>query len=90
MNKKGYWIACSVGEDIVVPLDINEMYIEIPENRLSLTVIKSIYADRTTILLVIIILGALIIESWFHKNITDYELIIVLLTSYTNSEINLY
>ena len=62
----------------------------IPENCLSLTVIKSIYIDRTTISLVVIILGALIIESWFHKNITGYELIIVLLTSYTNSEINLY
>ena len=90
MNKKGYRIACPKDEDVIVPLGINKMYVGIPENRLSLTIIKSICTNGTTILLVVIILGGLIMELWFHKNIIDYELIIVSLTSYTNLEINLY
>ena len=89
MDEKGYRITCPSGQDIVVSISINDIYIGIPENRLSLTVIESICANGTAISLVVIILGGLIMESWFHKNMTGHELIIVLLSSYTNSEINL-
>jgi len=74
---------------VVVPLAINEIYVGIPENCLSLTVIESICADRTTIPLVVIVPGGSIMESWFHQNMTGHELITVSPTDYTNSEINL-
>ena len=90
MDEKRYRIACPGGQDIVVPVGINEMYIRIPENCLSLIVIKSICANGTAIPLVAIVPGGSIIEHWFHQNMTSYELIIVSLTGYTNSEINLH
>ena len=52
-------------------------------------IIKSIYANRTTILPIVIILEDLIIEAWFYNNIISHELIIVSLIDYTNIEINL-
>ena len=89
IDEKGYRIACPRDQDVVVPLVINEMYVGIPKNQLSLTVIKSICVDRTAISLVVIVLGGSIIEHQFHQNMTGYELITILLTGYTNSDINL-
>ena len=90
MDKKGYRIACPGGQDIVVPVGINEMYIGISKNCLSLMVIKSICANRTAISLVTIVLEGSIMEHQFHQNMTSHELIIVSPPGYTNSEINLY
>ena len=62
MDKKGYRIACPGDQDVVVSRAINEMYVGVPENRLSLIVIESICADGTTIPLVVIVLGGSIME----------------------------
>ena len=62
IDKKRYYLTCPPGQEIVVSLNIKEMYIEIPENRLSLIVIKCICTTRIAILLVVIILGNTIIE----------------------------
>ena len=35
MDEKGAQIACPAGEEVVVPVGIKEMYIGVPENRLS-------------------------------------------------------
>jgi hypothetical protein len=86
MDEKGCRIACPAGEDVVVPVGIDEMYVGIPENRLSLTVIESICADGTAISPVVIIPGGSIMESWFHKNMTGHELITVSSTGYTNTK----
>jgi hypothetical protein len=77
------------GQEVVVPRDINEMYVSIPENRLSLTVIESICANGTVIPPLVIVPGGSIIEHWFHTNMTGHELVTVSPTGYTNSEINL-
>jgi hypothetical protein len=45
----------------MVLVDIIEIYIGIPKNHISITVIKCICANRTTILPVIIALGTIII-----------------------------
>jgi hypothetical protein len=66
---------------------IKEIYIRIPENSIFLIVIKSIFIDRKSILLIIIVLGVLIIRSWFSKNMTSYKVIIILLNRYTNKGI---
>jgi hypothetical protein len=75
------------GEEIVVPIRIKEIYTGIPENRLSITIIECISADRNTIPPVIIIPGIRIITSWFNNNITGHELITVSESGYTNKGI---
>ena len=60
MDKKGAWIAWPVGEEVVVPISIKEMCVGIPENCLSLMIIKCISIDGRVIPLIVIIPGALI------------------------------
>jgi hypothetical protein len=76
-----------LGKEIVVPIRIKEIYIGIPENRISLIIIKYISADSKAIPLVIIVPGIIIIVSWFHENITGYKVIIVSPTGYINEGI---
>jgi hypothetical protein len=63
------------------------MYVRVPENRLSLTVIESISADGKSIPPLVIVPSKNIIVSWFHKNITGKEIIAVSLSGYTNEKI---
>ena len=63
------------------------MYIGVPENRLSLTVIECICTDGHTIPSIVIVPSTNIIVSWFSENITRYKVIIVSLSSYMNKEI---
>jgi hypothetical protein len=62
MDEKGARITYPSRQDIIVPVGIKEMYVGIPENRISLTVIESISANGKTIPPVIIILGEMIIR----------------------------
>jgi hypothetical protein len=39
MDEKGARIAVPAGEEVVVPIGIKEMYVGVPENRLSLTIV---------------------------------------------------
>ena len=51
------------GQEVVVLVEINKMYIRILENHLLLLVIKSIYTNRIAISpIIVIILSSLIIE----------------------------
>jgi hypothetical protein len=63
MDKKEYRIACPAGEEVVVPVKIKEMYVGVPKNRLSLTVIESISVDGKSILPIVIVPRGMIIES---------------------------
>jgi hypothetical protein len=87
MDKKEYRIACPAGEEVVVPVRIKEMYVGVPKNRLSLTVIESISVDGKSILPVVIVPGGMIIESWFYENIMGHEVITISLSGYTNKAI---
>jgi hypothetical protein len=87
MDEKGARIACPSGQEVVVPIGIKEMYVRIPENRISLTVIESICANGTTIPPVVIILGVMIMGSWFYENMTGHEVITVSPSGYTNEGI---
>ena len=87
MDEKGAQIAYPIGEEVVVPIGIKEMYIGVPKNRLSLTIIESISIDGKAIPPIVIVLGVTIIVSWFHKNITRHEVIMVSLSRYTNEGI---
>jgi hypothetical protein len=63
------------------------MYVRVPENRLSLMVIKSIFVNGKSIPPLVIVPGKNIIVSWFYKNITSEKIVTVSSLGYTNKEI---
>jgi hypothetical protein len=75
------------GEEVVVLIGIKEIYTGIPENRMSLIVIKSISADGKVIPPVIIMPGVIIMVSWFHENMTGYKVITISPSRYINKGI---
>jgi hypothetical protein len=87
MDEKGAWIACPFGKEVVILIGIKEMYVRIPENHISLIVIKSIYVNSKAIPPIIIILGVMIIRSWFHEKMIGHEVIMVSTIGYTNKGI---
>jgi hypothetical protein len=87
MDEKGARIYMPVGEEVIVPIRIKEMYTGILENRMSLIIIECISVNSKAILPVVIIPGVMIMVSWFHENMTGHEVIIVSPTGYTNEEI---
>jgi hypothetical protein len=74
-------------EEVVVPIGIKEIYTRIPKNRMSLIIIESISADGKAIPPVVIVPRVMIMVSWFYKNMTRHEVIIVSPTRYTNEGI---
>ena len=74
MDEKGARIACPTGEEVVVPVGIKEMYVGVPQNHLSVTVVECISADGKAIPLLVIIPGIIIIESLFHEKIIGHEI----------------
>ncbi|RPB00719.1 hypothetical protein L873DRAFT_1600795, partial [Choiromyces venosus 120613-1] len=75
MDESGVRIGCPIGEIIVVPTEVKELYTAGPENRKSLMIIEAICADGTPSPPPIIICPEeKIIESWIHENLTGAEL----------------
>jgi len=72
---------------VVVLIRIIKMYIRVLENRLFVIIVKYIFANKRSILLLIIVKRVMIIASWFYKNITGYKLVIVSKLRYTNEGI---
>ena len=87
IDKKRTRVYIPAGEDIIVLIRIKEIYISILENRLSITIVKSISADGRAIPPVIIIPGVIIIISWFSDNITRHKFLTVSESGYTNKNI---
>lgn len=87
IDEKGARICVPVGEEVVVLIRIKEMYIGIPKNRMSLTIIECISADGKAIPPVVIVLSVMIMVSWFHENMTGHKVITVSLSGYTNEGI---
>jgi hypothetical protein len=67
IDEKGARLGCLAGQEVIVPVYIKKMYTRVPENRKSLTIIKSVATDRTVIPPVVIIPGWKIIQSWFSR-----------------------
>jgi hypothetical protein len=87
INKKGCRLVCFAREDIVVPVRIKKIYVRVPENRLFVTVVKSISADGKAIPPLVIMPGRNIIMFWFSEQITEAKVVSVSLSSYTNEGI---
>jgi hypothetical protein len=62
INEKKARIACPTREEIVVPINIKEIYMGVLENRLYVIVVEYISADRRAILLLVIVPGVMLIE----------------------------
>jgi hypothetical protein len=62
MDEKGARIACPAGEEVVVPVGIKEMYIGVPQNRLSVTIVECISADGKAIPPLVIVPSVMIME----------------------------
>ncbi|RPA97609.1 hypothetical protein L873DRAFT_1690158, partial [Choiromyces venosus 120613-1] len=90
MDESGIRIVCPIGEIVIVPTQVKELYTASPENRKSLTIIETICADgREPLPTVIICPGEKIMENWIQDNLTGAEVITVLPTGYTNERIAL-
>jgi hypothetical protein len=87
IDEKGIRICIPIGEEIVVPIGIKEIYIGIPENHMSLIIIEYISIDSKAISPVVIVSGIIIMVSWFYENITGYKVITVSPIGYTNKGI---
>jgi hypothetical protein len=72
---------------VVVPVRIKEMYVEVPENRLSVTVVESISADGKAIPPLVIVPGRNIMMSWFSEQMTGAEVVSLSPSGYTNEGI---
>ena len=71
-----------------MPVGIKEIYVRVPENRLSVTVMKSISVDGKAIhSLLVIVPGRNIIVSWFSDKITDAKVVSMPPSGYTNKGI---
>jgi hypothetical protein len=87
IDKKGVRICIPAGEEVIIPIGIKEIYIEIPENRISFIIIEYISANSKAIPPVVIIPRVIIMVSWFYENITGHKVIIVSPIGYTNEGI---
>ena len=88
MDKSGARVGCPKGEEVVVPIEVKEMYTSSPENRKSITIIEAISANgREPPPPLVICLGKRIMESWIHDNLKGGEVIDQLEIGYTNERI---
>jgi hypothetical protein len=72
---------------VIIPVRIKKMYVRVPKNRLSVTVVKSISVDGKAIPSLVIVPGRNIIMSWFSEQMTGAEVVSVSLSGYTNKGI---
>jgi hypothetical protein len=45
MDESGVRVGCPNGEEVIVPIEIKELYTASPKNRKSMTIIEAIYTD---------------------------------------------
>src|SRR5947209_11716765 len=87
-DESGVQIGCPKGEEVVVPIEVKELYSSNPENCMQLTVIESVAADGSPpIPPAIICPGKRFMESWFHDNFNVDELILLYKTAYSNKKV---
>ena len=88
MDESGARVGCPKGEEVVVPIEVKEMYTSSPENRKSVTIIEVVSADgREPPPPFVICPGRRIMESWIYDNLKGGEVIDLSETRYTNERI---
>ena len=88
IDESGARVGCPTGEQVIVPSDVKELYTSSPENRKSVTIIKTIQADRRKPLPPFIITpGKKIMDNWIRDELVGEEAVTCSLTGYTNNQI---
>ena len=88
MDESGVRVGCPLGEDVIVPIDIKELYTASPENRKSVTIIETIMASGKEPLPPFIITpGKHVMENWLSTKLIGKESIDCSPTGYTNNRI---
>ena len=85
MDKLGAQVGCPAGEEVVVLSDVVDFYSASPENRKSVTIFETVYADgREPVSPFIVCSGIKIMETWIQDNLTGEKRITTSPTGYTN------
>jgi DDE superfamily endonuclease len=87
MDESGARVGCPTREEVVVPIEVKEMYTSSPENRKSLTIIETIKASGNALPPLVICPGKQVMDNWIHDNLTGEETITNSPTSYTNNTV---
>jgi hypothetical protein len=82
-------LGCPKGMEVIVPQDVKELYSLSPENRKSVTVMETIGCMNVKkIPLVIIVPGAIHMESWYrNQTMTGGELVLLSPTGFINDQL---
>lgn len=91
MDEVGSRIGCPTGEHIIVPINVRDHYTSSPENRKSVTIIETIYADgRKPLPPFIITPGKKVMDNWVtQEELVGDEYVTCSPTGYTNNDIAL-
>lgn len=88
MDESGVRVGCPAGEEVVVLLEVIDLYTPSPENRKSVTVFETIYVNgKEPIPPFIVCPGIKIMENWIHDHLTGNEVITTSPTGYTNNKV---
>ena len=88
MDESGARVGCPGGEDVIVPVEVKELYTASLENRKSVTIIETIHADgREPIPPFVIVPGKKIMDAWVSENLIGTEHIECTPTGYTNNDV---
>ena len=64
MDESGARISCLTSKHVIIPIEVKELYTASPENRKSVTIIETIYADsREPLSLFVIASGKKIMDN---------------------------
>jgi hypothetical protein len=90
INESRARVKCPGGEYVIVIAKVKELYIASPKNRNSITVVKTIIADRREPLpLFVIAPKKQIIDNWINKKLISTKRIATTPISYTNNKVAL-
>lgn len=88
IDKSSVRVGCPVGEKVIVPVEVTDLYASSLETWKSVTIFETIYADGwTPPLLFVICLGIKIIDIKIHDWLAGEETITMSLTGYTNNKV---
>lgn len=87
MDESGARVGCPSGEHVIVPAQVKELYTASPENRKSVTILETIYADgREPLPPFVIAPGVNIMENWVAKELKGKEKVTCTPTGYINND----
>ena len=85
MDETGFRIRILGGERVIVPRTAKELYTLSPKNRTSITILKAVSAVGKVIPPILIILGKIHMDSWYHTNLKGTELVLLSNSRFLNS-----